>query len=87
MWNYRHSLMSRLRVLSGGELVSLFQKLGFTVLGQKGSHVKVRRVSVSGEKQTLVFPQHKEIDRGTLRAVYNQARRFCSESELVDFFS
>jgi predicted RNA binding protein YcfA (HicA-like mRNA interferase family) len=52
------------------------------LLSQRGSHVKVRRVLDSGQTQTLTIPNHKEIDRGTLHAIFRQASRFIAEPEL-----
>lgn len=55
---------------------------------QRGSHVKVRRVLEGGRTQTLTVPDHDEIDRGTLQAIYRQACRFIPESELrAEFFA
>ena len=78
--------MSRLRVLSGEEAVAIFQQLGFSVAGQKGSHVKLRRASTEHTMQTLTIPKHRELDRGTLKAIFNQAARYVSEEELRRHF-
>ena len=77
--------MPRLRVLSGKEVVVLFQMLGFIVASQKGSHIKMRRMSKEG-RQTLTIPNHEELDRGTTRAIYKQALRFVPEAELRPHF-
>ena len=36
--------MPKIRALSGSELIRIFESLGFSIIGQKGSHVKIRRV-------------------------------------------
>lgn len=77
--------MPKLKVLSGGEVVRILQQFGFTIAGQKGSHVKLRRITQSG-KQTLTIPMYQELDRGTLRAIYQQALRYISEEELSPHF-
>ena len=77
--------MPKLRVLSGDDLIRVFELLGFSVVKQTGSHVKMRRV-VEGTKQSLTSPRHNEIDRGTLKAIYNQALRYIPESELREHF-
>ncbi|MBI4050206.1 MAG: type II toxin-antitoxin system HicA family toxin [Candidatus Doudnabacteria bacterium] len=74
--------MPKLRVLSGQDLVKIFNKLGFAVAAQRGSHIKLRRVTADGSVQILTIPSHKEIKTGTLKAIYNQALRFISEAEL-----
>jgi len=40
----------------------------------------------NGIKQTITVPNHNEIDRGTLGAIYRQALRFVSEGELKEHF-
>ena len=48
----------------------MLEKAGFYVLRQKGSHVIVRRDAPFAE---TVIPDHKELDRGTLRGIIRQA--------------
>jgi len=74
--------MPKLKVLSGREVLKILREFGFEVFAQRGSHVKARRVSQSGQTQSLTVPMHDEIDRGTLRAIHRQACRFIPESEL-----
>ena len=78
--------MPKLRVLSGREVLTILREFGFQKFGQRGSHIKVRRVLESGEVQTLTVPNHDEIDRGTLHAIYRQASRFIPDGELHDRF-
>ncbi|MBI5383765.1 MAG: type II toxin-antitoxin system HicA family toxin [Verrucomicrobia bacterium] len=74
--------MPKLRRLSGPEVVSIRRQFGFAVVGQHGSHVKLRRLSATGQQQTLTVPNHRELDAGTCRAVFRQASRFVSPNEL-----
>ena len=76
----------RLKRLSGSEVVSILQSFGFKVRSQRGSHVKLRRSSVEGERQTLTIPLHAELDVGTLRAIVRQATRYIPEAELRSYF-
>ena len=78
----------KLRRISGRELEAIFAHFGFERLkGQgKGSHMKVRRLLPDGTRQTLVLPDHREIDAGTLRAILRQASRFLPEKELRPYF-
>jgi len=78
--------MPKLRVLSGKELVDILSKFDFCVLEQNGSHVKLRRFSVSGEKQTLLIPMHKEMDKGLTRAIFKQASFYIPEKDLKKHF-
>jgi predicted RNase H-like HicB family nuclease len=53
---------------------------------ERGSHVKLRRTLASGQKQTLTVPRHKELDSGTVRAIFRQACRYIPEDELRPLF-
>lgn len=77
--------MPRLKVLSGEDVIKILESFNFVVIGQKGSHVKLRRV-VNKNHQNLTIPNHKELDKGTLRAIFNQASRYISETELMPYF-
>jgi len=77
--------MPKLRVVSGKQLVKFFQKQGFELEYGKGSHCKLVRF-VEEEKQELAVPLHKEIAKGTLKAIYSQAIRFISEEDLRKHF-
>jgi predicted RNA binding protein YcfA (HicA-like mRNA interferase family) len=57
--------MSRFPIVSGKEVVKALGKIGFQVVSQKGSHLKMRRV-LKNSKQTVIVPNHKEIKKGTL---------------------
>ncbi len=66
--------------------MSALQSFGFEVHSQRGSHVKLRRLSVRGEKQTLTIPLHAELDVGALRAIVRQATRYIPKTELWSYF-
>jgi predicted RNA binding protein YcfA (HicA-like mRNA interferase family) len=78
--------MPKLKVLSGGEVLKILRSFGFEIQSQKGSHVKLLRHAEAGEKQTLIIPNHADIDKGTLKAIYRQALRYISETELHPHF-
>jgi predicted RNA binding protein YcfA (HicA-like mRNA interferase family) len=54
----------KLKVLSGQDVLKILKKFSFEVERQRGSHVKLHRISPSGDKQTLTIPLHKELDKG-----------------------
>jgi len=58
--------MPKLPQVSGKETIKALKKLGFVEVGQRGSHIKLARVSRS-QKQTVIIPMHKAIKSGTLR--------------------
>jgi predicted RNA binding protein YcfA (HicA-like mRNA interferase family) len=78
--------MSKLRTLSGKDLLRIFATFGFHPLSQRGSHIKLRRELPSGSRQTLTIVTHSELDRGTLAAIYRQALRFIPETDLEPHF-
>jgi len=78
--------MPKLRHLSGSEVIHILERFGFDIQAQTGSHVKLRRIGPLGEKQTLTVPRHKELDTGTLRAIFRQASRYIPEQDLRPYF-
>jgi len=61
--------MSKLPQVSGAELVRALEKLGFRVRRRHGSHIIMRRDDPYSQ---TVVPDHRQIDRGTLRAILRQ---------------
>jgi len=78
--------MPKLRRLSGDEVMAILGHFGFQIHAQRGSHVKLRRIGPTGERQSLTIPRHRELDRGTLRAILRQASRFVSQEQLDPHF-
>lgn len=62
--------MSKLPRISGRDCVKALAQRGFYVRRQEGSHMILRRDDPLA--QVVVF-DHKELDRGTLRAIIRQA--------------
>lgn len=77
--------MPELRNFSGREVISIFSGFGFSVVSQKGSHVKLRRIA-GGQKQSLTIPLHREMDKGTLKAIIRQASRYIPMEEIEHCF-
>lgn len=57
--------MSNVPQVSGRELIKAFKEIGFQVVRQKGSHIRLARV-YQGQKQFITIPDHKTIRKGTL---------------------
>jgi len=62
--------MSKLPVVSGKQCVHILEKMGFVLKRQESSHIILRRNNPFCQ---LVVPNHKVLDRGTLRAIIRQA--------------
>ncbi len=58
-----------LPVVSGPQAVGALQKTGFQVRRQQGSHLILRRDEPFAQTVGL---NHRELDRGTLRAILRQ---------------
>ncbi|OGG73315.1 hypothetical protein A3A38_01330 [Candidatus Kaiserbacteria bacterium RIFCSPLOWO2_01_FULL_53_17] len=80
------SKKKKLKTLSGADVVRIFEQFGFSVLRQKGSHIKLQRILPDGTKQGLGLPNHKTIAKGTLTAIYNQATRYIDPADLDTYF-
>ena len=62
--------MPRLPRISGRQAVSAFQKAGFQVRRQRGSHIVMAK---PGFPETLSVPDHRELKPGLLRALIRKA--------------
>jgi len=62
--------MSKLPIISGRECVRALERVGFYFKRREGSHIVLRRDDPFTQ---IVVPDHKELDRGTLRAIIRQA--------------
>ncbi len=62
--------MTKLPVVSGRQCVKTLEKHGFYFKRQEGSHIILRRDKPFAQ---VVVPDHKELDRGTLRSIIRQA--------------
>jgi predicted RNA binding protein YcfA (HicA-like mRNA interferase family) len=62
--------MPHLPVLSGRRVVRVFEKLGWEVARQRGSHIILVK---EGSMATLSVPDHREVARGTLRSLVRDA--------------
>ncbi len=60
--------MSKLPVVSSDEVIKALSVFGFIVSSQRGSHVKLRKGTLS-----LIVPMHDELGRGILRKIIKQA--------------
>ena len=68
-------------LLAGRQLVKIFRRLGYREVSPGGGPIKIRNDDTGS---TLIIPNHKEVDRWTLRTIRKQAeipeerfREFC----------
>jgi predicted RNA binding protein YcfA (HicA-like mRNA interferase family) len=60
-----------LPVVSGREAVRAFGRVGYEIDRQRGSHIILRQPE--SPHRRLTIPDHKELKKGTLRALIRQA--------------
>jgi predicted RNA binding protein YcfA (HicA-like mRNA interferase family) len=65
-----------LPVLSGQQLVRALERSGWQVARQRGSHVRMKHPE---RKSPVTVPLHREIKRGTLTGILNDAGLDVSE--------
>ena len=78
--------MPRLRRLSSSQVIAILAGFGFAVFSQRGSHIKLRRITADGNNQTLIVARRRQIPVGTLYDLYRQACRYIPEENLRPHF-
>ena len=59
-------LMGKLASVRVKDAIKAFERAGFAVISQKGSHIKMRRLR-DGKTEMIIVPNHKVLKEGTLR--------------------
>lgn len=60
------------KLYSARIVLSALQRAGFSIISQKGSHIKMHKLA--GDKSfTAIVPNHKEIATGTFNSILKQA--------------
>ena len=62
--------MSELPRISGREVIKALRKVSYEQDRQRGSHIVLRQASEPHRR--VVVPDHKEVAKGTLRAIIKQ---------------
>ena len=52
-------------------MIKALAKIGFTVVGRRGSHIRLKRKD--SKTLIVIVPDHNELARGTLKSVLRQA--------------
>ncbi len=71
--------MTKLPHISGKKLIKALQKVGFYIVKQKGSHIKLRKLKPT--RKTIIIPNHKIIRPGTLNNILKIAEISRTELE------
>ena len=65
--------MPRLPRISGEEAARILERMGFSRIRQKSSHLVMKK-ETPHEVRGCVVPMHKELATGTLRSILRQAQ-------------
>lgn len=60
------------KLYSARQVIRALQRLGFVIVSQKGSHIKLRK-TIDDSVFSPIIPNHKEIAMGTLQSILRQA--------------
>lgn len=63
-------MSSKYPILPPNQIIFILHKFGFEKVSQKGSHVKYRN---QFNNKVCIIPMHKEIAKGTLKSILEQA--------------
>ena len=74
--------MTKLPLVSGEKAIKSLCKSGFVVTRQKGSRVRLKKMTFEGTI-TITVPLHNVLDRGTLKSILRTAG--LSADEFVGF--
>jgi predicted RNA binding protein YcfA (HicA-like mRNA interferase family) len=79
--------MPKLPQVSGLQLVKVLQSLGYGVVRQRGSHIRLRKVTASGV-HAITVPEHGVVAKGTLNDIINRVSLWnnISKEELLKRF-
>ena len=72
--------MSELPILSGKEIIKVLSKVGYYVVRQRGSHIRLH----CENKKPITIPNYKSIDRSLLRKILRDAQ--ISDEEFLKFY-
>ena len=63
--------MPKLPQVSGDDVVLLLRSLGYQVVRQRGSHIRLQRATPLGE-HGITVPAHRVLAKGTLSGILNR---------------
>ena len=60
--------MRKLPVVSGEKLIKVLSRLGYEIIRQRGSHVRLRKSTAAGD-HNITVPLHDELAKGTFNNI------------------
>ncbi len=66
--------MTKIPSLDYVRIVSALQRLGWVVVRQRGSHIRLHKHLASGQRLKITVPAHRPVKRTTLAHILKQAK-------------
>jgi predicted RNA binding protein YcfA (HicA-like mRNA interferase family) len=60
--------LRKLPVVSGEKLIKVLSRLGYEIVRQRGSHVRLRKSTVAGD-HNITVPLHDDLAKGTFNDI------------------
>ncbi len=73
-------MQQRRPVVGGKKLLKVLVGLGYEVIRQRGSHVRLRKLTAAGD-HNITIPLHKELAKGTFSDILSQVSIWNGVSE------
>jgi len=72
-------------VVSGEKLLKVLVRLGYEIIRQRGSHVRLKKLTAAGD-HNITVPLHDELAKGTLNDILSQVSIWngISEDALIE---
>ena len=68
------------KLFSARIILATLKRAGFTIVSQKGSHIKLKGIR-NGRLLTVIVPNHSDVARGTFGSILRQADMTQTEFE------
>ena len=77
--------MRKLPVVSGEKLIKVLSRLGYEIIRQRGSHVRLRKSTAAGD-HNITVPLHDELAKGTINDILSEVsiRNSVSKDALIE---
>lgn len=77
--------MPKRPVVSGEELLKVLTRLGYEIIRQRGSHVRLKKPTAAGD-HNITVPLHEELAKGTFNDILNEVSIWngISKSDLLE---
>ena len=77
--------MRKLPAVSGEKLIKVLSRLGYEIIRQRGSHVRLRKSTAAGD-HNITVPLHDELAKGTISYILSEVsiRNSVSKDALIE---